>query len=155
MASRGSGCDSRLMPARRGAESNVVVFSFIYCVSAMAMTCQTLVSILYPAARKLRRQKKSQRNFRHEFQNKSNPPGQGQIDRVPERLVVGSCRRPPHTFPLVSRFPSILVLLRWDWKMDLPSCLQAGGQWRGRVRFSQALAFGQVRGEQEPFVLVS
>ena len=39
--------------------------------------------------------------------------------------------------------------------MDLPSRLQAGRQWRGRVRNPLAPAFGRVREEPEPLALVS
>jgi hypothetical protein len=39
--------------------------------------------------------------------------------------------------------------------MGLPSGLQAGRQWRGRVRYPLALVVDQVREEPEPFVPVS
>jgi hypothetical protein len=39
--------------------------------------------------------------------------------------------------------------------MGLPCRLQAAGQWRGRVRYPLAWAFGQMREEPEPFVPVS
>jgi hypothetical protein len=61
----------------------------------------------------------------------------------------------PHPGPLVSEFPSNLVWKYGHGKMGLPSGLQAGRQWRGRVRIPLAPAFDQVRKEPEPFVPVS
>jgi len=58
-------------------------------------------------------------------------------------------------YPLVSAISSILVWSDLDGKMELPSRLQAGRQWRGRVRYPLALAFFQARGEPEPFAPVS
>jgi ribulose 1,5-bisphosphate carboxylase large subunit-like protein len=76
------------------------------------------------------------------------------IDR-PANPVAGFSGVRGTIHPLVSEFPSNLVWKYGHGKMGLPSGLQAGRQWRGRVRIPLAPAFDQVRKEPEPFVPVS